>query len=363
MDLMQHIERLLTENECVIVPGVGGFITCYGPARWVEKDNLFLPPGRMTGFNPRLTLNDGLLVQSYMAERHLPFAEASRLVAQEVEALVAQLHTAGSVDLPHIGRLQMSIRQTFEFTPSQPVTSAELYGFSSFHMSKLAPAEKLIPITPQVPEEKTTPVRRPAWRNAALWSNAAAVAAIIILFFAVSIPVKNTEIVNGNYAQLLPTEMFSNLSNQSLAITPVKGSEKEEPRKEETDKKEKKTEAQSMDAPKSAPAPAPPTQVQAPKVVEKSTPKKTERALDAAVSPRRATYYIIVASVGSENDAQTMAANLVKQGHARAKAIIGDGKMRVSIDSYPNEAEAYKAVAQLRQQEAYKNAWVLKKKE
>ena len=80
MTLAQHIEKLLADNDCVIVPHLGGFISCYSPAQWIEKDNLFLPPGRMTGFNPRLTINDGLLVQSYMAERHISFAEASRQV-------------------------------------------------------------------------------------------------------------------------------------------------------------------------------------------------------------------------------------------------------------------------------------------
>ena len=66
IELSQHIEVLLLENDCVIVPGLGGFVAHYTPAIQVEE-NVFLPPTRTIGFNPQLKLNDGLLVQSYMA--------------------------------------------------------------------------------------------------------------------------------------------------------------------------------------------------------------------------------------------------------------------------------------------------------
>ena len=74
-------------------------------------------------------------------------------------------------------------------------------------------------------------------------------------------------------------------------------------------------------------------------------------------------YHIIVASVGTKYDAQSMADELVKKGFSDAKAIIGDGKMRVCIDSYTNETEAYRALNKLRQNKNYKNAWILKKKQ
>ena len=56
-----------------------------------------------------------------------------------------------------------------------------------------------------------------------------------------------------------------------------------------------------------------------------------------------------------------MAQQLIGKGHIHAKAILGDGKQRVSIESCDTEAEAYQALNRVRQDEAYKNAWVLKK--
>ena len=65
-NLARHIEWLLGENDCVIVPGLGGFIAHYTPARRIEAENRFLSPTRIIAFNPRLKINDGVLVQSYM---------------------------------------------------------------------------------------------------------------------------------------------------------------------------------------------------------------------------------------------------------------------------------------------------------
>ena len=63
IELAQHIEVLLLENDCVIVPGFGGFVAYYTPAMRVEG-NTFLPPTRTPSLRPQLKLNDGLLVQS-----------------------------------------------------------------------------------------------------------------------------------------------------------------------------------------------------------------------------------------------------------------------------------------------------------
>ena len=80
IELSKHIECLLLRHNCVIVPGLGGFVTQYVPARYVPEEELFFPPFRSVGFNPRLTLNDGLLVQSYMQAYDTSYPETLRIV-------------------------------------------------------------------------------------------------------------------------------------------------------------------------------------------------------------------------------------------------------------------------------------------
>ena len=60
IELAQHIEVLLLENDCVIVPGLGGFVAHYTPAMRVAEENVFLPPTRIIGFNPQLKMNDAV---------------------------------------------------------------------------------------------------------------------------------------------------------------------------------------------------------------------------------------------------------------------------------------------------------------
>ena len=40
IELAQHIEALLLENDCVIVPNFGGFVAHYAPATYVKEENL-----------------------------------------------------------------------------------------------------------------------------------------------------------------------------------------------------------------------------------------------------------------------------------------------------------------------------------
>lgn len=87
IELARHIEILLLENDCVIIPDFGGFIAHYQPARYIKEENLYLPPVRTIGFNPQLTINDGLLVQSYMQAHHTDFPDATRMIEEEVSRI------------------------------------------------------------------------------------------------------------------------------------------------------------------------------------------------------------------------------------------------------------------------------------
>ena len=221
IELAQHIEVLLLENDCVIVPGFGGFVAYYTPAMRVEG-NTFLPPTRTIGFNPQLKLNDGLLVQSYMAVYDTNFSDATKIVEEEVAELIAVLHKEGKVDLANVGELRYTIHGAYEFIPYENrITTPYLYGLDSFEMKELAvlhkPEEKvLIPVAAQ---ERTKPYEIRI--NRAVLRNAVAMIAAIALFFAFSTPIENTAVEKDNYARLLPIDLFEKIENRSVVMTPV----------------------------------------------------------------------------------------------------------------------------------------------
>lgn len=376
IELAQHIEVLLLENDCVIVPGLGGFVAHYTSAMRMTKENIFLPPTRYIGFNPQLKMNDGLLVQSYMTIYDTNFSDATRIIEKKVKEIFAALHEEGRVDLPNIGELRCSIHGTYEFAPyDNKVPTPYLYGLDSFEMQELAEIET----TPHV--EKIIPADIPAASegrkrkfeiklNRPYLSNIVAMVAVVSLFLFLSTPIKNTEVAEGNYAQILPTELFGRIEEQSLAIHPIVIRQAEAPQtaiqKKATKEKNKKavvpvavkevkvsrsTDQTSSDtsaaSSSSSAAPATPVVPAKPAIVQQPKPM--------------VMHHIIIASVGTEKDAKTMTKQLIEKGFPHAKTIVGDGKIRVSIQSCATETEAYQTLNKIRQNETYKDAWVLKK--
>lgn len=217
IELAQHIEVLLLENDCVIVPGFGGFIAHYAPAMRVAEENIFLPPTRVIGFNPQLRLNDGVLVQSYMAVYDTNFSDATKMVEREVAELIAVLHEEGKTDLPNIGEIRYTIHNTYEFIPyDNKITTPYLYGLDSFEIKELTSLrrperEKILPLIPKEKKNREISV------NWAFLRNAVAMIAAVALFFLMSTPVQNTYVEKGNYARLLPTDLFEKIEKQSVA--------------------------------------------------------------------------------------------------------------------------------------------------
>ena len=225
IELAKHIEVLLLENDCVIVPGLGGFIAHYTPAMRVAEENIFLPPTRIIGFNPQLKMNDGLLVQSYIAVYGTSSPDATKIVDKDVNELFSALHEEGKADLTNVGELCYSIHDTYDFVPyDNKIATPYLYGLDSFEMQELTALEKPVTekVIPFVPAVSGGNKRKFEFRiNRSYLSNAAAMIAVIALFFFLSTPIENTEVIEGNYAQLLPNELFEKIENQSLAITPI----------------------------------------------------------------------------------------------------------------------------------------------
>lgn len=360
IELAQHIETLLLENDCVIVPGFGGFVAHYSPATRVKEENIFLPPTRTIGFNPQLKLNDGVLVQSYMSAYDTSFADASRIVEKEVNEFIGLLHEEGKAHLDNIGEIHYNIYGNYEFVPyDYKITTPSLYGLDSFEMHELSvlqQKEKVwIPAHPEK-EKKTFEISI----NRAYLRNAAAMIAAIVLFFAFSTPVENTDVQKNNYAQLLPSELFEQIEKQSVAITPVyvKNDAAQQAKKFSASSASTKTSSAKKHTTDKAKT-SKPIAVREVKVVkqETATPAPAVKSQESANHP----FHIIVAGGISLKDAEAIATQLKSKGFADAKALNTDDKVRVSISSFNNRDEATKQLLELRKNETYKNAWLLAK--
>jgi hypothetical protein len=131
----QHIYQLLLEHDCVVVPGLGGFLCQYRPAAIDLQKGLVHPPARTIGFNKALQQNDGLLVQEVVIKEALQHKEAEEKVRIFVQETIDKLHQHGSVQLPSIGRLYMDHLKFIQFSPSpEPLPLEESFGLAAINV-------------------------------------------------------------------------------------------------------------------------------------------------------------------------------------------------------------------------------------
>ena len=76
VDITAFIRELLFGHDCVIVPGFGGFIGNYTPARIDKKTGTFYPPVKQISFNRNLNHNDGLLVGRISGSSGINYGDA-----------------------------------------------------------------------------------------------------------------------------------------------------------------------------------------------------------------------------------------------------------------------------------------------
>lgn len=134
-ELSRHIEILLLSNDCVIVPGFGGFMAHHKVAEYDMEEKTFYPPQRVLGFNSQLVLNDSLLVQSYAEAYDLSYPEALRKIENEVEEIKQQIEIEGEYKFRGIGTVSKTSEGYYDFEPCVAgLVSPSLYGFTSYIM-------------------------------------------------------------------------------------------------------------------------------------------------------------------------------------------------------------------------------------
>lgn len=355
IELAKHIEVLLLENDCVIVPGLGGFIAHYQSATFRKETEEFCPPSRTIGFNPQLVLNDGLLAQSYMQTYNTDFPDATRRIEKTVAVIKEQLYQQGHVDLNNVGTLYYNMYGTYEFEPvKNGFFTPSFYGLSTFKLKPLPINDTIEPEHSGADQHIMT-----ARKSYNLIKNAAAIAATILLFFVLSTPVSNTYVDEADCASLGTNGLFEAIRNRSVASKMIGG------------------EITQTVTIKDHPAPPRPKAVKIEKVVSgvNAEPRPSEapsslQGKEVKESPKvkseptvsEKKYAIIVASLNTANDAQKEISRLCNSGYPDATLIESQGRYRIAVATYSNAADAYKKVNDMRKDKNFASAWVYSSK-
>ncbi|MCB9170354.1 MAG: HU-CCDC81 and SPOR domain-containing protein [Flavobacteriales bacterium] len=121
MKLEREIHELLYGHDCVIVPGFGGFLTHYRPARIDEVHQVVHPPSKEVSFNRNLVRNDGLLADQVARREGIGFDEAGMRIAYEVTDRMQRLERQGRLEMPRIGTFFMDDSSNLQFEPDRRV--------------------------------------------------------------------------------------------------------------------------------------------------------------------------------------------------------------------------------------------------
>lgn len=380
-ELARHIEVLLLENDCVIVPGLGGFIAHNKAAEFKDSANVFCPPVRTIGFNPQLIINDGLLAQSYMQAYDTDFPDASRKIESVVSQIKDSLYKNGQAELENIGTLYYTMAGVYGFEPYQNAFfSPSLYGLGSFSISPLSELKpvKETAVEPRiiietVPSSEEDSKEKAKQRHIIkrMAEHAVGIAAAVILFFVLSVPVENTYLDNSSYASLGAETMLDAIRSKSMATTSLEI--KDIKQNNATNRRNnvntlRPVAVKSVKVEKAEPKAS--KEVKALPAVAKKEVVKTEavkaetkgtKEVQKSNSAQNKGLFVIVSSLQTMQDAEKELAKFKKQGYEEATILTSDNRYRIALYRYTDKAKAYEKINELRKDEQFKTAWLLNK--
>lgn len=388
IDLSRHIEYMLLQNDKVAVPELGTFIATYVPSTWIEEEALFLPPYRSVSFSNETEDCNEFLV-SLSAKYNITIEEAGILCMEFTENILQELHDNGTSDIGSIGYFQQENDNLDKiFVPCQAgVATPSLYGLDSLTCIPMASSSSTMAEEEEKPSRRLTSISSEEGNiviriNRHFANYVAAIAASIVLFFALTTPALNNLKPGKQKAE---TEIF--MPKQPEETKPVAVAPKQqetspimaEPTKAEAEaesntKLESATDATTES--KAEPKAEKPTEVKTEAIAEVKASAKTETKSEAKAevkAPAKATitpkalpevkneeYAVVVASVLSMKNAERYTKELMDRGYNAC--IQSTEKMtRVIIPGFSTKQEAYNKKNQMQKDsKEFESVWVMK---
>lgn len=184
MDITAFIRELLFGHDCVIVPGFGGFIGNYTPARIDKSSGTFYPPVKQISFNRNLNHNDGLLVGRISGSANINYGDARNLVEEFVADLRRKIEKGEKVVFDNIGSFINNQEGNIQFEPDRNANyHLDSYGLESFQCLPLEGYDVRKRIVRHIGKDpvKQASLRKILWRAAVI---------IPLLAIIVAVPLK-----------------------------------------------------------------------------------------------------------------------------------------------------------------------------
>jgi nucleoid DNA-binding protein len=310
--IASHITKLIHHHDCVIVPGLGGFVANHKPAEIIREKGLILPPSKEIGFNRSLSHNDGLLIHEVAWSNQLSYSDASKLV----ESFVQEIHTGiairGTITIDEVGELRKDTLGNLYFVPNTSLSFLpEAFG--------LAPVQVNLPAMLVYPQTKSR-IEMPPIMHRLSKTKIAASIALLVGFFLLSTDVNTPGYLSlGSLSPLPQTHLEaahhqpdgSNCISEVIAVP-------------------------ESDAKTSAPI--------------------------AIINEPQIVYCLIGASFPEETEANKYQLKMIEKGFPNCEVITGNGRYRISLNQYTSREEAFAALEEYRIKKGFESVWLHKTK-
>jgi len=289
VDVTAYIRELLFGHDCVIVPGFGGFIGNYTPARIDRSTDTFYPPVKKISFNRNLNHNDGLLAGRISGSNKINYGDARNLVEEFVAGIRKKLEKGEKVVFDNIGSFVNNHEGNIQFEPDSSVNyHLDSYGLEPFQCLPLEGYDVRKRILRNIEKDpvKQASIRKIMWR-------AAVIIPLLSLIVAVS----------------LKTELFRT-KVEATTMNPLVTAEFENNKK-------------AVDESNS---------IRAPQIKENAKPVFTEVStpeVAVSVGTSVSAYYVITGSFKSKENAESQLNMLKEEGFSPEIVTLDNGFYRV----------------------------------
>lgn len=133
MKIAGYIADLIYEYECVVIPGLGGFLTRDHAASVHPLKHYFKPPHREIVFNPLLRTNDGLLLNYIARSEKLSYQDAKGRLDRFVLKCISVMEEGKRISFRNIGSIYYNKEHQIVFEPDETQNYlSESFGLSGF---------------------------------------------------------------------------------------------------------------------------------------------------------------------------------------------------------------------------------------
>jgi len=329
INLSKHIEYQLLYHDTVVVPQLGTFKVTYVPSKWIEEEEILLPPYRALTFTQETDEADIRFIETISANYQISTEEAYIVTLEYTENIRQELAEYGSYEIGSIGEfVHEESTGRIQFIPCQAgVASPTLYGLDAIHVhpsTKTLLSENLHEGRKKIVNTDTKAITISI--NKRMLHYVTTVAASIILFFAFSTPVAENNITN-----ILKTHSELQLPSNALSTMP-------QAKQAEVYDASTATEKETVS-------------------IEETTPLQAKEEVKT-----ESTFSVVLCCGVPVQNAKSYCQDLNNRG---IKAIVDNsGKfLRVLIPGFASREDALTEVRALRNQsKEFANAWIMEKK-